>query len=106
MNFAEFDCLVRALHVMTPRQRRAFFELSSTAQMKAFEEACFNLVKNPKLASKKLRALAGKYGATIKVLAKRSTALKRKRSLLMQKGGFLGALLPVLASIVTSMISN
>ena len=45
MNLEEFDCLLRALNLMSPRQRRAFFELASIKQMRVFEEACYNLIK-------------------------------------------------------------
>jgi hypothetical protein len=81
---------------MSPRQRRGFFKLATPQQMRVFEEACYNLVKNK----------TKKYGGTIKVLALRGNSIKRKRIILSQKGGFLGALLPILASIVTSFIKT
>jgi hypothetical protein len=106
MNFKEFDILLRALQLMSPRQRRGFFKLATPQQMRVFEEACYNLVKNKKLSKKNLGLLAKKYGSTIKVLALRGNSIKKKRVILSQKGGFLGALLPILASIVTSFIKT
>ena len=88
---------------MSPRQRRAFFQLATVSQMRAMEEACYNLVKNKKYKDKKVPK---KYAATIKVLSRKNYSIKSKRQLLIQKGGFLGALLPVLASIVTSLIAK
>lgn len=106
MNLEEFDCLLRALNLMSPRQRRAFFELASIKQMRIFEEACYNLVKNKNITQKDIKLLAKKYGPIIKVLAQKKFSVKAKKSILTQKGGFLSALLPVLASIVTSLISK
>jgi hypothetical protein len=104
MNLKEFDCLLRALQLMSPRQRRSFFQLATLKQLRVFEEACFNLVKNSKINKKEMDALVKKYGSTIKVLARKKYSLKTKKILLIQKGGFIAALLPVLASIVTSFL--
>jgi hypothetical protein len=105
MNFHEFDILLQALQLMSPRQRRSFFKLATDSQLRAFEEACYNLVKNSKFSSKKLAVLAKQYGPSIKVLAQKKYSVKTKRKLLVQKGGFLATLLPVIASIVTSLIA-
>ncbi len=104
MNFEEFQGLLQALQLMSPRQKRAFFQLVTPAQMRVLEEACFNLVKNPKLKSKELKSLAKKYGGSIKVIAQTNPSSKKKA--LLQKGGFLGALLPVLATVISSLIAN
>jgi hypothetical protein len=105
MEIQEFDILLRALLLMSPRQRRAFFKLASAKQMRAFEEACFNLVKNSKLNNKDLKKLGSVYGPTIKVLARRDYSIRAKKAILTQKGGFLATLLPVIASIITSLIA-
>jgi hypothetical protein len=104
MNLEEFSYLLKALELMSPRQRRSFFQLASVKQMRAFEEACYNLLKNKKI-SKKIKNLSKKHITTIKVLGRKNYSIKTKKALLVQKGGFLGAILPILASIVTSFIS-
>ncbi len=106
MSPEEFLSLLEALQLMSPRQRRAFFTLATAKQMRTLEEACYNLVKNSKFKSKELNALAKTHGNSIKVLADRSKPKALKRKLLIQKGGFLGAVLPVIASIVMSLISR
>jgi hypothetical protein len=104
MNADDLRCMLRHLEMMSPRQRRSFFALATLKQIRVMEEACYNLVKNKKLSSKQLTALAKKHGSSIKVIARRKYPTKVKRALLSQKGGFLGALLPILATIVTSFI--
>jgi hypothetical protein len=103
MNLEEFSYLLKALELMSPRQRRSFFQLASVKQMRAFEEACYNLLKNKKIS--KIKNLSKKHITTIKVLGRKNYSIKTKKALLVQKGGFLGAILPILASIVTSFIS-
>ena len=106
MNLQEFECLLKALQLMSPKQRRAFFHLATAVQMKAFEEGCYNLVKNKKFNSAKMKKISKRHGNNIKELARKTTTKKDKKALLTQKGGFLGILLSALASIVTSIITS
>jgi hypothetical protein len=105
MKFDEFDCLLRALQSLSLSQRRAFFHLATNSQLRAFEEACYNLIKNKNTTSKRLYLLTQKSGPTIKVLSRKAYPLELKRKLLIQKGGFLASLSPVIATVVTNLIA-
>ena len=106
MNLKDLFCLLRALHLMSPRQRRAFFDLATVQQLRIIEQACYNLLKNPRgLTPNQLRQ-AKKYSRSIKILARPQFSIDQKRGLLKQRGGFLGALLPLLGTIVSAVISR
>ena len=106
MNLQDFECLLKALQLMSPKQRRSFFQLATAEQMRAFEEGCYNLVKNKKVNSAEIKKISKVHGSTIKELARKGNSIKIKKTLLTQKGGFLGILLSALASIVTSIITS
>ena len=106
MNIRDLLCMLRALQLMSPRQRRAFFELASVHQLKVFEQACYNLLKNPRGLTVKQLKEARKYSRNIRILARPNYTIEQKRALLKQRGGFLGALLPLLGTIVSAVISR
>ena len=67
-------------------------------------ECCLNVLKgNVHLSPSQHKRLI-KYKATIRSLAKKKTSDKKKRALL-QKGGFLGALLPTVLTALGTLIS-
>jgi hypothetical protein len=98
--------LINALRLMNPGQRRAFFRLATRKQIRSIEEACLNLIKNPVGVPDGDLARARAHVITIKKLANRDLSYITKRNILQQKGGFLGALLPVLGSLVASFIAK
>ena len=91
---------------LKPQQRRKFFKSATKSQLKPIEEACLNLLKNPSGLKKADLAKIKKYKSSIKTLSNKNDSLKRKRQVLSQRGGFLTALLPVLASLVSSFIQK
>jgi hypothetical protein len=99
-------CIIKCLQMMSPAQRRAFFDLSSKKQMNVLEEVFLNLLKNPRGVSKAYLAVAKRYSKQIKRLADRNISVQTKRTLLKQRGGFLGALLPVLGSLLAGFITK
>ena len=104
MKFAEVRDLITALTIMKPAQRRAFFELATPKQICVIEEVFLNLLKNPRGLSKQHLATAKRYARRIKRLADYKTATQTKRRILCQRGGFLGALLPILGTLLASFI--
>ena len=102
----EIEKLLTALSVMSPRQRRAFFELVNKRQLRMIEEVFLNLLKNPVGIAKKDLATDKKYSEQIKKLANPDIAAKSKKKLLNQRGGFLGAILPILGSLLASFITK
>ena len=105
MNPSDVYALLYVISSLNPRQQRAFFQYASREQISAFEEACLNLLKNPVGIKGSNLAWARSKKQTIKKLADRQVTKTAKRKILQQKGGFLAALIPVLASLVSSFIT-
>ena len=106
MGLKEAEHLMLALNFMNPAQRRNFFRHVTKAQLKPLEEACLNLLKNPTALSDEHLAVARKYKRIIKLLSDRSEKFSYKKAKILQKGGFITALLPILASLLGSFISK
>ena len=106
MGLKEAKHLLFALNFMNAVQRRDFFRRVTKAQLRPLEEACLNLLKNPSTLSDEHLATARKYKRVIKILSDRSESFKTKKLKLVQKGGFITALLPVLASLIGSFLSR
>ena len=105
MNIKDSLCMLRALQLISSRQCRAFSELASVQQLKVFEQACHDSSKNPRgLIVEKLKE-ARKYSRNIRIWARTNYTIEQKRALLKQRGGFLGASLPLLGTIVSAVIS-
>ena len=106
MNLHDLSCLLRSLELMTPRQRRSFFDLATIRQLRIMEQACFNLLKNPRGLTKTQLLVAQNYANYIKFLARQHNTLNSKKRLLIQKGGFLNILLPLLSTVVSAALSR
>lgn len=104
MKLEKISELLTALTIMTPRQRRAFFELATAEQLRMMEELFLNLLKNPVGISKRDLATARKYKSHIQKLANTEISKKRKKRILNQKGGFLTALIPILGSLLGAFL--
>lgn len=104
MKLEKINHLLTALSIMTPRQRRAFFELATAEQLRIMEELFLNLLKNPVGISKRDLATAKKYKNYIQKLASAEIPRTKKRLILNQKGGFLTALIPILGSLLGAFL--
>jgi hypothetical protein len=89
---------------MRPKQRQQYFAIASKSQLKALEDACLNLLKNPKGIKQRDLNKIRRYREKIRVVSSKYELLRNKRKVLSQRGGFLTALLPLLMNLVTSFI--
>jgi len=106
MSLRQLECLLETLQFLSPRQRRLVLNSLTIKQMKIFEQAFYNLVKNPKgLTPNQLKRLTP-HISSIKTLARAGYKLRRKKKVLAQKGGFLNILLPILGTLVSSFIGG
>ena len=102
----EVNILVSLIKFLTPRQRNHFLKTMNKSQMRVLEIACFNLATNPKgLNDSQLKTLS-KYKRHIETVASKNYKLGEKRRVVTQKGGFVGALLPILGTLVTSFLTS
>ena len=74
--------------------------------MKIFEQACYNLVKNPEGISKIQLKKLKHHAKSVKIIAKSEYNLRSKKKALTQKGGFLNILLPILGTLVTTFLNK
>ena len=95
---------VKFVHLMTPRQRKGFFESANQKQMRLLETACLNLAKNHEgLTEQQIKTLH-KFKRGIKIMASKGFSIKEKKKIALQKGGFLPSILPIIASLASSLI--
>jgi hypothetical protein len=90
---------------LKPGQRKLLLKTCTTEQIKAFEEIAVNIVKNTRGLSPKQLEICRKHQRPLKLLALKRYPAKDKKAIL-QRGGFIGALLPILASVVGGIIGS
>ena len=95
----------RALQLMSPRQRNFFLRTMNKDQMRILEVAFFNLATNYKGLSKAEERILSKHKHKIETVASKNYKHTEKRKVLTQKRGFIGALLPILGTLVTLFLT-
>ena len=94
------------LKTLKPAQRRLLLKYCDKNHIRAFEEVALNIVKNTTELSDIDKRICQRWKKPLKLLALKKYPVKRKRQILLQKGGFFAALLPILASVVGAVISR
>ena len=91
---------LKVLAKCNTKQRKALLQHISLELLKCLCECCLNVLKgNVSLSASQKRQL-GRHRRVLRSMADRKTPNKRKRQLLLQKGGFLPALLgPILSTL-------
>ena len=79
--------------------------LAAKDQLKALEEIAVNIVKNTVALSEPDERICRRYRKPLRLLALKRYPTKNKRKIL-QQGGFLGAILPVIASVLGSLLTQ
>jgi len=97
---------VITLKSLRPNQRAALLNACNKEHLKGFEEVCLNICKNSIPLTPQQLKTCKRWRKQIKLLALKRYPLKSKKQISMQKGGFLPALLPVLASVLGTVIAS
>ena len=100
MKFIDF------VNFLTPRQRKMFIETASAKQLRLLEVACLNLTRNHTGLTAQQIKTAVRYKRPIKIFASKTFTIKEKRKIANQKGGFINAILPILASLAASFLTK
>jgi len=74
--------------------------------MRILEVLFFNLATNPQGLSTADRKVLSKYKNKIEAIASKDYSHTEKRDILNKRGGFVGALLPILGTLVTSFLTR
>ena len=97
---------VITLRDLSPRKQKQLMSCCNGQHIRAFQEVALNLVKGTVELTPDQLKICQKWHKPIKVLARKDYSLKDKKRLLVQKGGFLGAILPIIASVLGSVLSS
>ncbi|GAU89456.1 hypothetical protein RvY_02005 [Ramazzottius varieornatus] len=84
---------------LRPSQRKTLLSMASKDQMRAMEEVALNIVKYTVFLSEDKAKVCRRWGKPLRLLVLKRYPLKEKRKIL-QQGGFIGAILPILASVI------
>ena len=90
---------------LKPSRRKVLMNLASKEQLKALEEVAINIVKNTVSLSDDQTRVCRRWRKPLRLLALKRYPSKEKRKIL-QQGGFLGAILPILASVLGSLLAQ
>jgi hypothetical protein len=96
---------VLTLKSLKPKQRKVLLEYCNKDQIRAIEELALNIVKGTTPMSFDDEQICRKWRRPLKLLALKRYPIKAKKDIL-QKGGFLAAILPVLATILGTVLNG
>ena len=106
VSLEEVQQLLTALSLLTPKQTNYFLQTMNARQMRILEVAFYNLAINPKGLSTADKKVLSKYKNRIEAIASKDYSHTEKRDILNKRGGFIGALLPILGTLVTSFLTR
>ena len=96
---------VITLKNLRPRQRKVVLGLVSKEQIRAFEEVAINIIKNTVSLTPEQEKTCRRWRRPLRLLALKRYPVKEKKHIL-QQGGFFGAILPIIASVLGSLITS
>ena len=111
MSRANFDRInnlvpyVITLKGLKPSKRKVLLDLANKEQVRAFEEVALNIFKNTVQLSEEDAKICRRWRKPLRLLALKRYPVKEKKQIL-QQGGFLGALLPVIATVLITLLNN
>ncbi len=97
---------LKKLHCCKAKQRKTLLSHSKPEQVKTIADCCHNiLLRNIKLSPAQIKRLK-KHKHIIRAIGTKGLSLKKKKKILVQKGGFLATLLTPLIGIATSLLGG
>ena len=96
---------VITLKGLKPSKRKVLLDLMTKEQLRALEEVAVNIVKNTVTLSDDDARICRRWRRPLKLLALKRYPIKEKKQVL-QQGGFIGAILPILATVLSTLISS
>jgi len=99
-------CLLRALHISKPKERAKLLSSVDDDIIKLLSEMSFNFLRGNLATSPNQLHRLRKHKQTLRMMANKKVPLYKKRSTLIQRGGFLPLLLPVVANAVGGILGQ
>ena len=97
--------VVITLRSLKPKQRKVVVDCLGRNHLKGLTEVAVNIVKSTVQLTPQELSTCRRWRKSLKLIALKRYPVKEKRKIL-QKGGFLGAILPVLASVLGAVING
>ena len=104
-NVRQLAPMVITLKSLKPKQRKVMVDFLNRDHLRGLSEVAVNIVKSTVELTPEQLQLCRRWRKPLKLLALKRYPVKEKKRLL-QKGGFLGAFLPVLASVLGAVING
>jgi hypothetical protein len=98
--------ILHTLQQSRPRERSSLLTSVDGDIIRILSEICLNILRGNVTLSKMQVHRLKRHKQTVRSLAKRNVSIKDKRHQLVQRGGFLPLLLPVIASALGGLISS
>ena len=104
------DAFIKVLAKSSVKQRKLLLRGATNEQLKGLFELCLNIIRgNLPLSNAEFHKLK-RHRKTLESLASRRVPLYKKREIVNQKGGFIGAVanlaIPLLASIIANRLKK
>ena len=101
-----FD-LLKVLNKASPKQRQAILDTSKNDLIQCIAEIIQNLLQGNVKLSTVQKSKLKKYKSVLRTIANKKTKIAdKKKLLLVQKGGFLSALLAPAIGVIGSLLGN
>ena len=97
--------LVITLKSIKPKQRKEVVKAMNRNHFRGLTEVAVNIIKNTVKLSPEQMRICRRIRKPLKLLALKRYPTKEKRKI-FQRGGFLGAILPILASVLGAVING
>ena len=94
---------VRILSLATPQARKQLVHEGNRELIDCVSECCANILKGNVPLTPKQKSILCKHKSKLRTVAQKKVSLKKKKEII-QKGGFLGAILGPVASILGSLL--
>ena len=97
---------LQVLNKASPKLRKAIIANSESELIIALCEIIANVLSGTVKLSSLQKQKLGPHKSSLRHLANKRVGIKEKRKLLVQKGGFLSALLPPALTLLATLIGN
>jgi len=99
--------ILRALYHLNAKQRTALLRVADAKLVRQICECALNVLRGNVPLNKSQKNKLRKHATTLRSLVDRSGSLKRKKKIIVQRGGFLPALLaPIIGTVLANLIAK
>ena len=96
---------VRLLSLATPRARNQLIRCGDKELINCVSECCVNVLQGKVPLTPKQKSRLIRHKNKLRTLGKRKTSVRQKKEII-QKGGFLGLILPAVASVLGGLLGS